>query len=407
MLQLTQEELLILGGEYGRGMAKALEFQVALGESFDAERMIEVSRVHAPLTQLDGDNWFAADLLKHGGACRVAATTNPIYDVKYLENIGTPEPEDDARLIHAVKDRFNKLGLVPSLSCIPQLESNTPRFGEVCSFSESSAVPYVNGVIGARTNRESAKSALAAAITGRVPEYGLLLDENRLGDTLITVEAELRNEFDYRLLGFTIGKLMGNGIPVLEIAPKKPSPEELLNLCTDMNVSAAVAMVHIVGVTPEAQTREQAFGGEKPKKQFTITNNHLAETQRSLCDFESGPINFALFGCAHYTLEQVRRVAALLEGKTIARDVEFWVLTSPQTRNIASEMGLLAKIEAAGGHIIGGTCSVMPCWDRRFMGKPGVSDSLKARFYNAKTGIRYKVMALEECVEAALAGGCK
>ena len=128
--------------------------------------MVEITRVHAPLTQLDGDNWFASTMLQHGGHCKIAATTNPIYDVKYLEKIGTPEPESDAKLIGEVKERFGQLGLVPTFTCIPQLESNTPRIGEICSFSESSAVPYVNGIIGARTNRESAKSALAAAITG-------------------------------------------------------------------------------------------------------------------------------------------------------------------------------------------------------------------------------------------------
>ena len=240
-----------------------------------------------------------------------------------------------------------------------------------------------------------------------MPQYGLLLDKNRFGDTLITVEADISDAFDYRLLGFAIGKRMGNGIPVLEGMPQNPTSEELLNLCTDMNVSAAVAMVHIVGVTPEAPTKSAAFGGRAARKHFTITNADLEQVQQSLSDFETGPIEFALFGCAHYTLGQVRDVAGMLKGKRIPEGVEFWVLTSPQTRTLAAEMGYLKSIEEAGGHIIGGTCSVMPCWDRRFVGKPGVSDSLKARFYNSKTGIRYKLMRMEDCIAAALEGECK
>jgi len=406
-MQLTTEEQEILSGAQGYGIAKALKYQIALGEALKAERMVRINRVHAPLTHLDGDNWFAADLIKDGATCRIAATTNPVYDVEYLAGIGTPEPEEDVQVIAEVKEQFHQLGLVPSFCCIPQLESNTPRVNEICSFSESSAIPYVNGILGARTNRESAKSALAAAITGRVPLYGLLLDEERTGDTLFTVNANLGNEFDYRLLGYTIGKLMGNGIPVLEGILPDPRPEALLNLCADMNVSAAVAMVHIVGITPEAQTREAAFAGRDPERHFVIDVNDLEETRQSLCDFHSGIIDFALFGCPHYTIEQVKRVAALLGGKRLPPGIELWILTSPQTRKTADEMGYLDTISRAGGHIMAGTCAVMPCWDRRFKHKFGVSDSVKAKFYNSISDISYNLMPLEDCVAAALAGECR
>lgn len=91
-MQLTDVEKIMLSGSEGAGVAKALQFQISLGESFDAERMIEVTRVHAPLTQLAGDNWFIQELLKGGACCKVLATTNPTYDVDYLKEIGTPEP---------------------------------------------------------------------------------------------------------------------------------------------------------------------------------------------------------------------------------------------------------------------------------------------------------------------------
>jgi predicted aconitase len=95
-------------------------------------------------------------------------------------------------MIRPVKPKcFKKLGIILTYSCTPELEANVPRFGETVAFSESSTVPYVNAVCGARTNRESAKSALAAAVTGRVPLYGYLLDENRRGDILVEVDAVL------------------------------------------------------------------------------------------------------------------------------------------------------------------------------------------------------------------------
>ena len=405
-MKLTSDEESILAGTEGEGTAKALEYQIVLGETFGAERMVEISRVHAPLTQLPGDNWFVAELLKKGACCKLLATTNPTYDVDYLDSIGTPEPDEDATLIADVKRRFKEIGLVPTYNCTPQLEANIPRVNEIVAFSESSAVPYVNGILGARTNRESAKSALAAAITGRVPEYGLLIDENRKGDTLISVEAKLTDEFDYRLLGFAVGKMAGNCIPVFDGIPTNPSEEQLLNLCTDLNVSAAVAMLHIVGVTPEAHNLEAAFGGEKPARRITVTDKDLDRCRRSLCDFETGPIDFVLFGCAHYTLDQVKRVASLLDGAKVADGVELWILTSPQTRAMAQDMGYLETIKAAGGHIMPGSCSVMPCWDRRFDRKSGVTDSLKAKYYNSTQNMSIKVMRMEDCLSAAIEGRC-
>lgn len=396
----------MLAGTHGDGMAKALRYQIELGEAFAAEHMVEINRVHAPLTELDGDNWFISDLLKSGARLKVIATTNPIYDVQYLQSIGSPEPEAAARLISDVKGRFKEIGLKPTYNCTPELGSNVPRINEIVAFSESSSIPYVNGIIGARTNRESAKSALAAAVTGRVPVYGLLLDENRKGNVLITVAATLRDAFDYRLLGFAVGKMMGNGIPVFEGMPANPLPEELKNLCTDLNVSAAVAMIHIVGLTPEAPTLDVAFGGKHPDRHFTVTDADLDKCRADMSGYESGKIDFALFGCAHYTIEQIKQVAHLLEGKTLASGVELWVLTSPQIRTMAEELGYLETIAKAGGHIMGGGCSVMPVWNRRFDGKVGVTDSLKAKFYNSAKNISFRVMRMEQCIEAVLKGSC-
>ena len=179
---LNDYEREMLAGKHGEGAAKALQYQIDLGTAFAARHMVQISRVHAPLTHLDGDNWFISDLLKHNTRLKVIATTNPIYDTDYMESIGSPEPESSVQLVSEVKARFKAIGLMPTYNCAPELEANVPRINEIVAFSESSSIPYINGVLGARSNRESAKSALAAAVTGRVPVYGLLLDENRKGN---------------------------------------------------------------------------------------------------------------------------------------------------------------------------------------------------------------------------------
>ena len=101
----------------------------------------------------------------------------------------------------ATNEAYRKLGAQLTFDCTPYLQQNVPAYGEVIAFSESSATPYVNSVIGARTNREGANSALCAAITGMVPEYGLLFDENRKAEILVDVQADVKTDFDYQILG--------------------------------------------------------------------------------------------------------------------------------------------------------------------------------------------------------------
>ena len=136
-MNLTEYEREMLAGIHGDGAAEALRYQIELGQAFEAECMVEISRVHAPLTHLDGDNWFISDLLKRGAHLQLIATTNQTYDVEYLESIGSPEHEANARLISDVKARFKDIGLMPTYNCTPELEANVPRINEIVAFSES------------------------------------------------------------------------------------------------------------------------------------------------------------------------------------------------------------------------------------------------------------------------------
>ena len=95
-----------------------------------------------------------------------------------------------ADLMQRTHNAYKALGAQLSYNCTPYIDTNVPNYREVIAFSESSATPYANAVWGARTNREGANSALCAAITGYVPEYGLLLDENRKGDILVEIRAD-------------------------------------------------------------------------------------------------------------------------------------------------------------------------------------------------------------------------
>ncbi|MGA7279096.1 MAG: aconitase X catalytic domain-containing protein, partial [Desulfocapsaceae bacterium] len=354
------------------------------------------------LSNQEADLWFAEKLLDAGAKCKIAPTVNPGFCLSYFKNHGMVD-NSDASLMQRTHDAYKSLGAVLSYNCTPYLGSNVPQFGEITAFSESSATPYINSVWGARSNREGANSALCAAITGLVPEYGLLLDENRKGDILVDVQAEMKSDFEYQLLGY-MGKKIGKGIPVFTGLPTRIGPEALMNLGAQLNTSGAYGMYHIVGCTPEAPTLEAAFGGKDPERKVAITDEDLEHILNEISEPGNRKIDFAMFGCPHFTLDQVQEIAAMVNGNKLL--AEMWILTSSHTKEMANRMGLLEIIEKAGGHIVEDTCPDQPCWNY-LDGKFGVTESPKCAYYPKRRGINFVIRNLKECVQAALSGEVK
>lgn len=398
-MNLTREEEKMLNGEFGQGTQSAIELLVAIGDAYDAEQMIPITRAHAASSGQEGDLYFV-ELLANGGAkCRVPTSTNPVYDIKFFHKL-YKVPSYEAEVAQRVMEAYKRVGAILSWSCIPYLSENIPLFGEAVAFSESSATPYVNSVIGATTNREAAQSALAAGVVGKTPKYGLHIKENRKGTVLIKVEAALKDSFDYTLLGQFIGKRIGFGIPVLIGIMRRPSTEELINFCAMSNTSGAVPMFYIPGFTVEAQTVKEAFQGDKPNDKIIVTDAELKRMWDEL-QTASGKIDFVMLGCPHYTLKQVAEAAKLLERKKIHRGVSFWICTSATTKTLAEKMGYVDAIENAGGSVVVDTCIDEPCWSM-YKDKVGMTDSPKCAYYR-----RFKdvvVAGLEDCVEAAVKG---
>ncbi len=397
-MKLTSIQQEMLDGEYGAGTQLAMKVQVAVGEAYEAPYMVPVTRTHVALSNQEADLWFAEKMVGLGASCRVRPTTNPSFNWEQMKRITQIDPVDEetVKRTHAA---YCALGALMTYDCTPYQERNVPAFGEIIAFSESSATPYVNSVYGARSNRESAQSALCAAITGVAPYYGYLLDENRLGQVLVHVDASMADDFDYQLLGYVTPKFTGFRLPVFT-GLDQPSPAALKNLCAQLNTGGNVAMFHIVGVTPEAQTIEQAFGGRAPEAEVTITQDDL-DAMRADLTAPYGPIDFALFGCPHLSIDQITTIAEMVDGKRLA--VPLFAMTSSLTYDLAQNMGYLDTIRQAGGEIFSNTCMDQPVW--RFLeGKTGVTESPKCAYYTKRRSMDFVVTELESAVAGALIG---
>ncbi|WP_457741713.1 aconitase X, partial [Thermococcus sp.] len=188
---LTKEEELILSGEYGYALQKAMEILVALGEVYGAERLIPIKSA-----QIAGVSYknlgeagleFLRDFVKAGAKVSVYTTLNPA-------GIGNEEFMEKQK---EVLELYRMMGIEVTSTCTPYYGANLPKFGDHLAWSESSAVSFANSIIGARTNREGGPSSLASAIVGKTPEYGLHLDENRKATVKVKVEAKVKSFVDY------------------------------------------------------------------------------------------------------------------------------------------------------------------------------------------------------------------
>ena len=170
---------------------------------------------------------------------------------------------------------YVRMGAIPTFTCAPYQTDAAPIFGEQIAWSESNAVAYANSVIGARSNRYGDYLDISCALTGRVPAAGLHLTENRKGThwfrlTGVSEELQHRDDF-YPVLGYFLGQSVTNGVPVVEGISVIPTSDQLKSLSAAAASSGAIALFHIVGVTPEAPDLESAFQGPTVER----TDPHL------------------------------------------------------------------------------------------------------------------------------------
>jgi predicted aconitase len=179
-------------------------------------------------------------------------------DMEEWEAMGVPPEfaEGQRRVIAA----FERMGVDPTCTCTPYLVGHVPELGSQVAWAESSAVCYVNSVIGARTNRESGPTTLASAVTGLAALYGYRLDENRQPGVVVELGIELKSTLEYSALGYLTGKRLGTTVPYY-VGLGRPSLESMKALGAACATSGGIAIWHCEGVTPEAEEMNEFTGG--------------------------------------------------------------------------------------------------------------------------------------------------
>jgi len=351
-MYLTNAEERLLSGESGEVIERMFRLLVSLGEIYGADRMIPVgsAQVAGVSYKSIGDPGveFLEDYANKGAVAKIVTFLNPAgMDIEDWQELNVPPAFAEKQL--RIMNAFKKMGIIVSATCTPYLAGNLPRFAEHIAWSESSAISFSNSVIGARTNREGGPSALAAALCGVTPNYGLHLTENRKPGVLVDVSARLEDSADFGALGYVVGKKVKNNIPYFQ-GITDADTDQLKALGAAMAASGAVALYHVESLTPEAHLMKTE-GLEK----VSVTEKDLQDTFSKLSTGNEPDI--VILGCPHASLKEIMTISRKLDGKKLKKPL--WICTSRMVKEAANRMGFTQTIETAGGRIVADTCMVV------------------------------------------------
>ncbi len=397
---ITSEQNDMLKGKQGSTKQKAMRLLFDLGKAAGAKRLIPVASAHvsgvSPLTGGKGLLRFLKDLTADGDSKTAVETTLNAAgcDRTRFEEMDIPV-KDYVEKQQIILDAYESLGIKLTLSCTPydnlNIEGNA-------SWAESNAVCFANSYTKLRTNRESGLSAISTAICGFTPEYGLLLDENRIPNLKVTVDCDLEEPVDYSILGDWIGKQirpqwkMKYGlIPI--IFGVKNLNGECRKALTASAANYGCPMLFVDGFTDSPQNSNSnadiIFKASDLRKRYS----ELAPRDK---------VDLVTIGCPQASYKEIQRTAELVEGKELPKG-RLWVFTSSENFAKAKQEGLVKIVEDAGGLVLRETCPEVVHYNHSKI-KHILTNSMKAEHYlkSGLNSINTSVMKLADCIEHAV-----
>lgn len=424
-MRLNDDEKAMLDGRDGAAVSKAMDLLVRYGEALGAERLVDTRNVCGTVS---ASTPFMRDFaLQKGGMDAVFSEFNldsdTVVEVPPVKVYSTHlqlgfDPNEAQRMgiAEEVVQFYRKgegftaaRGVQLGNTCTPYQVGNVPTRGEHCAWMESSAVVYCNSVLGGRTNTEGRESTGAAMLTGKIPWWGYHLDENRRGTHLVELDIDLESTFEWGLLGYWMGELVQERVPVVVARGgrflKAPNLQRLKHFGAAASSSGGVEMYHLAGITPEAPTVEAAFGGNRPVQRLRFGETERRATWDKLnSTARDREVDYVMLGCPHYSIEQIWEACQLLQGRKVHDNSSLWIFTPRAIKALADQNGYTKVIEDAGGHLMSDTCSAMS----RAM-PPGTKvaalDSAKhAHYLPAIMGVQAWFGTTADCIDAACTG---
>ena len=408
-----------LSGEEGKTRQKAAKLVVDLAEIANADGFIEVDNAHVSgvsvITGGHGLRRFLSDLSDDkDGQVAITTTLNSAgCDKEKMQEMDIDWPdflEQQFEIIYA----YERLGIEATLSCTPydrgiELESG------VASWAESNAVCFSNSWTSLITNRESGLSALATALTGFAPRWGLHLPENRMPNILVNISCELTDLSDWSILGDWIGKqvrpdwnLAWGPMPFIRGLP------EYVSFASKKALTAAAANYGCPMLWAEGHSADPPLSKDDNGQWLApdsgwagvleFTAEDLAKRYQDLAP--KGQVDLVVIGCPQASIEEIRRTASAVRsyaemGKRIPNN-RLWLFTSEENCQLANDDGSIDLLESAGVVILQDTCPEVTPYNRQHYNHL-LTNSLKAEHYltSGLNRIPTSVMSIKDCVAHA------
>jgi predicted aconitase len=358
-MELARDEEKALEGNSGEALATAYRILVAIGEATGAKKLAPVKWAHISGVNYNtiGDGGMRF-LEKFSASAKFAikTTINPMgYDRCKPEDI----PQSFQERQENIASSYERMGAKPSFTCTPYEVFELPQKGTVVSFAESNAAVFSNSLLGLRTNKESALSALASSVTD------LRLEEARNPKTAIESDFDFRTELDYGLLGYFAGKAVKDSCVALNNINKLDTIQAKA-LCAAMGTSGSCGMFTLGGKAKE----KISFG----KKEAQAVMDELSTADDA---------DIITLGSPQLGINELKLLAKLTETKKFTR--RCIVFCSRTIYNSALKIGLAGKIEKSGADFRCDSCTCLTPYVTKDRYDAVITNSVKGAYYLSKS----------------------
>jgi predicted aconitase len=410
-MRLTAEERAMLRGAQGAPVQRALALQLEVGKFYGAKRFVPVTNVHMMgdiEVMGDGGLEHLRGLAREEARCALPTTTNArCFDFAHVERLDQDRGE-------AAKEReligcLRRMNVMTTDTCINYQTLYQPHYGEHLAWGDTGTVIWANSVCGARSNFESGPAAMAAAMTGRVPEYGYHLDRHRRGTLVVELATDLDDLAEWGALGKLVGATHQSyyEVPVFTGVRRTPTADELKHLGASLASYGSMAMYHMVGMTPEAATLAAAFSGKRPQGKLRITRAAIEGVFAGYRNLD-GSCNFVVFSGPQQSLMEIKTLADLFDGRRVHQGTTVFVTTANGVLSAARALGYAQKLEAAGVTILEGVCVYILQGLTRMRARNGWTNMISnsAKIVNTITAHKFNTILRRtaDCVDIACTG---
>lgn len=407
-VSLDDEQKAMLSGEKGSAKQMAMRLLLDMSATAGATELIAITSAHlsgvSPLTGGLGLRQFLSRLTADPLA-KVAVPTT-------LNSAGCDEAQFAEMFItapnfleynHEIVEQYSRLGVRPTQSCIPYEWDGVVTEG-MAAWAESNAICFGNSYCGLQTNRESGLSALACALTGYAPYYGLLIEAVRQPNLEVMVTADLNDPADFSILGDWIGKqrkshwrMPYGPIPLISGVPQT-IPHEQKKALSAAAANYGCPLLYLDGDEhPEPEFQDHlSFNAEELDQRYEQLRPRSA-------------VSLITIGCPQASVGELRAVAQLLREKRVRskpatsdETPPLWIFTSAANKAIAEKTGLASAIRKSGALLLENTCPEVVPYDKSWV-KHILTNSMKAEHYikSGLNGIPTSVMTLGDCIAIA------